>query len=34
MVEQGDLAAGLARSLIGLNNATEIGKKLFKKNFQ
>ena len=31
MVEQGDLTAGHARSLIGLNNATEIGKKIIQK---
>jgi len=31
MVEQGSLSAGHARSLIGLNNATEIAKKIIKK---
>jgi ParB family chromosome partitioning protein len=31
MVEKGDLSAGHARSLIGLNNAVEIGKKIITK---
>ena len=31
MVEQGGLTAGHARSLIGLNNSTEIAKKLIQK---
>ena len=32
MVEHGNLTAGHARSLIGLKNAVEIAKKIFKKN--
>ena len=32
MVERGNLTAGHARSLIGLKNAVEIAKKIFKKN--
>ena len=31
MVEQGDLSAGHARSLIGLNNSTDIAKKVVQK---
>ena len=31
MVEKGDLSAGHARSLIGLNNSIEIAKKVIKK---
>ena len=31
MVEQGNLSAGHARSLIGLNNATDIAKKIIQK---
>ena len=31
MVISGDLSAGHARTLIGLNNATEIAKKIFQK---
>ena len=31
MVEQGNLSAGHARSLIGLNNSTEIAKKIIQK---
>ena len=31
MIEKGDLTAGHGRSLIGLNNATEIGKKIVKQ---
>ncbi len=31
MVQQGNLSAGHARSLIGLNNSTEIAKKIFEK---
>jgi len=31
MVESGDLSAGHARSLIGLNNATEIAKRIIQK---
>ena len=31
MVEQGDLSAGHARSLIGLNNSVEIAKKIIQK---
>ncbi len=31
MVEEGDLSAGHARSLIGLNNSTEIAKKIVEK---
>ena len=31
MVEKGDLTAGHARSLIGLNNSTDIAKKIIKK---
>ena len=31
MVEQGDLSAGHARSLIGLNNCIEIAKKIIQK---
>ena len=33
MVEQGDLSAGHARSLIGLNSSIELQRKLFKKTF-
>ena len=32
MVETGDLSAGHARSLIGLNNAIEIAKRIIQKN--
>ena len=32
MVERGNLTAGHARSLIGLKDAVEIAKKIFKKN--
>ena len=31
MVEKGNLSAGHARSLIGLNNSTEIAKKIIEK---
>ena len=31
MVEKGNLSAGHARSLIGLNNSTEIAKKIIQK---
>ena len=31
MVEQGNLTAGHARSLVGLNNSSEIAKKIFEK---
>ncbi|MBJ65914.1 MAG: chromosome partitioning protein ParB [Rhodobiaceae bacterium] len=31
MIEKGDLTAGHGRSLIGLNNASEIGKKIVKQ---
>ena len=31
MVEQGNLSAGHARSLIGLNNSTELAKKIIQK---
>ena len=31
MVEQGNLSAGHARSLIGLNNSVEIAKKIIQK---
>ena len=34
MVEDRSLSAGHARSLIGLNNASDIAKKIVKKNFQ
>ena len=31
MVEQGNLSAGHARSLIGLNNSVDIAKKIIQK---
>ena len=31
MVQQGNLSAGHARTLIGLNNSTEIAKKIIQK---
>ena len=33
LVEQGNLSAGHARALIGLNNSADIAKKVLKKDF-